>query len=65
MKTIEPQPAEGNADIALNWLSEKENHMLDDSGLSGIVRILICRVNQLSTEVDYLRNRINQHDSFI
>lgn len=65
MEKITPQPESHDPQIALKWLAEKENHMLDTDGLSDIVRVLISKINQLSGEVDYLRNRVNQHDSFI
>lgn len=65
MKKIEPQPASHDAKRALEWLAEKENHGLDESGLTDIVRLLICSVNQLSQEVDFLRNRVNQQDTFL
>lgn len=65
MERITPQPESHDAKGALEWLSEKENHALDESGLNDIVRLLINKVNQLASEVEYLRNRVNQHDSFI
>jgi len=65
MEKITPQPQSHDAKRALEWLAEKENHGLDESGLTDIVRLLINKVNQLSSEVDYLRNKVNQHDSFI
>ena len=64
MEKITPQPAYHEAKKALEWLSEKENHGLDESGLTDVVRLLISKVNQLSGEVDYLLNRIKQQDSF-
>lgn len=42
-----------------------ENHGLDESGLTDIVRLLISKVNQLGSEVEFLRNRVNNHDNII
>jgi hypothetical protein len=64
MEKITPQPASNDAKESLKWLSEEENNSLRDDGLTDIVRLLISKLNQLSGEVDYLRNRINQLDSF-
>ncbi len=65
MKLIEPQPATHEATQALKWLAEKDNHGLDESGLTDIVRLLISKVNELAFETQYLRNRVNNTDRLL
>lgn len=64
MESIKPQPQTHDAQQALKWLCEGNNHGLDESGLSDIARLLIDKINQLAWEVDFLRNRVNQLDNF-
>lgn len=65
MEEIKPQPASHDAQQALKWLCEGNTHALDESGLNDLVRLMIDKINQLGREVEYLRNRVNQHDSLL
>lgn len=65
MERITPQPTSHDAQQALKWLCEGDNHALDESGLNDIARLLIAKINQLGSEVEYLRNRVNQLDILI
>jgi len=65
MNLIKPQPEASEAKQALAWLAENKNHALDDSGLNDIVRLLIFKVNELTTEVTFLRNRVENIDRML
>lgn len=65
MDKIQPQPKLREAESALQWLANHDNGVLRDDQLSDLIRMLINKINQLSHEVDYLRNRSNQHDALI
>lgn len=63
MERITPTPTSHDAQQALKWLCEGDTHILDESGLNDLARLLIAKINQLGSEVEYLRNRVNQLDS--
>lgn len=65
MTKITPQPTHTDCKPALDWLAESEINTAWDYQCTALIRLLIAKVNELSTEVDYLRNRTNQHDSFL
>lgn len=65
MKKITPEPNHHEATRALDWLSHSDINSVDESGLNDIVRLLIARINQLSGEVDFLRNVVNRHEDLL
>lgn len=62
---IEPQPEIIPYEKPLSWLAEKNNHGLDESGLSDLIRLLIASNNDLEKRVVHLERRVEQLDRLV
>lgn len=54
---IEPEPEIWTeiGDHELEWLSKSKNHGLEHPGLTTLVRLLIHKVNELTSEVNRMK----------
>lgn len=56
LKRIQPEPVHRDCESELNWLCKEETGVLYDNQLSEVVRLLIHKVNELTDEVNRMKN---------